>query len=256
MNGWHAATRHESTVASTGHPVGGRLLAQFAIDLTASVLVVLTFGWFFAGSVSNANLHAAVVTQNAIYAAISRFTPQQLVLRYISTVDHLTSNTAYSFQVASNFTGTIDHALVAVGRLMVGIALAIPQTLLELFSETSATAARTVSVAFGMALGGVFVALFINRTSLWRLLFAAAISPLAISVLFLALQGCMVAILGIFYWFTSLVLYTIACPILCTIYWLVFPNAERGATASLARAMLRLLESGRNRRKIPHRAIR
>jgi hypothetical protein len=43
---------------------------------------------------------------------------------------------------------------------------------------------------------------------------------------------------------------------LCTIYWLVFPNAERGATASLARAMLRLLESGRNRRKIPQRAIR
>lgn len=55
----------------------------------------------------------------------------------------------------------------------------------------------------------------------------------------------MIAMLNTFYWFTSLAPFTVACPVLCTAFWMAFPNAERGITASLAHAMLRVLEPQR-----------
>jgi hypothetical protein len=245
MNGWHAGAGHGSTVALTGRPGGGRVLAHFAIDLIASLAAVLALGWFFEASVSSAHLQDAVVTQNAIYAAISKFTPRNLLFSYFATVDRLTINAAYTYQFATGFTGTIHEALLTVGKLVVSIFLAIPYTLLELYDQTSGTAARIVLAVFGMVLGSVFAVLFMTRMSMLRLILAAIISPVAISILFLALQGFMTAMLDTFYWFTSLAPYTVACPILCSVYWIVFPNAERGATAGLAHAMLRVLESNR-----------
>ena len=55
----------------------------------------------------------------------------------------------------------------------------------------------------------------------------------------MALQGFMVLMLDAFFWFTTLAPYTVACPVLCTLYWVAFPNAERGATATVANAVLK-----------------
>jgi hypothetical protein len=54
---------------------------------------------------------------------------------------------------------------------------------------------------------------------------------------FLVLQGFMVLLPEAFFWFTSLAPYTVACPVICTLYWIAFPNADRGATQSAARAI-------------------
>jgi hypothetical protein len=242
MQGWHAATGHGSTVVLSGRPAGRRLLTHYAIDLIASITVVLIFGWLFEASASNTRLQNAVITQNEVYIAISRFVPHSLMSSYFDTVRRMTINMPYSYQIATDFSGTIQHALLRVGELVVNIALAVPGTLLELYHQTNGIAASVVLAGFSVALVTVFGALFATRTSMWRLILGAAISPLAISVLFLALQGFMIAMLGTFHWFTTLAPYTVACPVLCTLYWIAFPAAERGATASLAHALLRVLE--------------
>lgn len=90
--------------------------------------------------------------------------------------------------------------------------------------------------------GSVFALLLASRPSLPRLLLVSALSPIAVSVVFLALQGFMVLMLDAFVWFTALAPYAVACPVICTLYWVVFPNADRGATVMLLRAAGRALE--------------
>src|SRR5262249_33778757 len=118
-------------------------------------------------------------------------------------------------------------------------------TILELYHETGGTAGWIVLGGFAAGVGSVFVALLITHRSAWRLLLATLASPFAISVVFLALQGFMIAMMDTFYWFTSLAPYTVACPLICPLYWVAFPNAERGATASAAHALLRVLDPKR-----------
>jgi hypothetical protein len=52
----------------------------------------------------------------------------------------------------------------------------------------------------------------------------------------------MVLMLSAFFWLTTLAPYAVACPVLCTLYWVAMPNAERGAVASVAHLVLRMLE--------------
>jgi len=96
-----------------------------------------------------------------------------------------------------------------------------------------------------MAIGTVFTALLAGRRSVWRLLLAIAVTPLAISVLFMILQAFMVLMLDAFFWLTWLAPYTVACPVLCTLYWVAFPHTARGAAATLVRAIGRVLEPQR-----------
>jgi hypothetical protein len=116
---------------------------------------------------------------------------------------------------------------------------------MDLYHETSGTAAWIVLAGFGVAVGSVFTAMLAKRPSVFRLLLATVLTPFAISAVFVGLQGFMIAMLDAFYWFTSLAPYTVACPVLCTAYWTAFPNAERGITASLAHVILRVLEPRR-----------
>jgi ABC-type Fe3+-siderophore transport system permease subunit len=129
--------------------------------------------------------------------------------------------------------------------LAFNLALAVPRTLTELYQETSGPAAWIVLIGFAMVAITLIVALLHARTSPWRLPLAVALIPLTVSLVFMALQGFMVLMIDTFYWFTTLAPYTVACPILCTAYWVIRPNADRGITASLAHAILRVLEPGR-----------
>lgn len=102
MHGWHAATGIGPTIAIHGHgrPVGSRRFAHYLLDLLASMAAVLTLGWFIEASASNAYLRDAIVTQNEIYVAISRFTPHNLVLSYAHTVDEMTRSLVFGYQLA------------------------------------------------------------------------------------------------------------------------------------------------------------
>jgi hypothetical protein len=63
-------------------------------------------------------------------------------------------------------------------------------------------------------------------------------------VLFTMLQAFMVLMLSGFFRLTALAPYAIACPVLCAIYWIIFPNVDSGATSMVLRAIARV---GRHR---------
>lgn len=247
MHGWHATTGTGTTLAirEQGRPVGGRLMAHYFLDLLTSMAAVLALGWFIEASASNAYLRDAIVTQNEIYVAITRFTPHNLALSYAHTVDEMTRSLMLGSQISESFIDVIGQTFATAGQFLLYLALAVPRTNMELYHETSGTAAWIVLAGFGVAVGSVFTAMLATRASVFRLLFATALTPFAISVVFVALQGFMIAMLDTFYWFTSLAPFTVACPVLCTVYWMAFPNADRGITASLAHAILRVLEPER-----------
>jgi hypothetical protein len=247
MHGWHATTGTGTTIAihEHGRAVGGRLLAHYVLDLLASMAAVLALGWFIEASASNAYLRDAIVTQNEIYVAICRFTPHNLALSYAHTVDEMTRGLVFGYQTGESLTDVLQQALATVTQFLLDLVLAVPRTIIDLYHETSGTAAWIVLAGFAVAVGSVFAAMLATRASVFRLLVAAALTPFAISVLFVALQGFMIAMLDTFYWFTSLAPFTVACPVLCTAYWMAFPNAERGITASVAYAILRVLEPKR-----------
>jgi hypothetical protein len=229
-------------LAVTRRPAGGRLLAFFLTDLIASVAVVLMLGWLIQASASDDYLRDAMVAQNDIYVSITRFTPRNLAMSYVGIVGGMNQDVVRGYDSGADTMGAIQGALVAVAMIIVNAVRAVPGTIIELYHETSGPAAWIVLVGFGVGLGGVYLALLGTRASLWRLFLAVAVSPFAISVVFVGLQGFMIAMLDMFYWFTVLAPYTVICPAICTLYWIAFPNAERGAAATVAHALLRVLD--------------
>jgi hypothetical protein len=217
-------------------------MAQYAIDLSVSVGLVLLLGWAFQASASDVDLRDALVGQNDVFAAINRFTPRYLINSYASTIDPMTRNLLLGFSPSDSLSRSAGQGFTAAVLLLVQLALAVPRTMLRVYQETSGGAAWVVLIGFGMAISTVFTWLLAAKTTLWRLLLATALSPIAISVVFSVLQAFMVLMLNAFFWFTAFASYAVACPVLCTVYWIVFPNADRGATMTLARAIGRMLE--------------
>lgn len=245
MHSWRPATDLGPTFAVTGRPAGRRLLAFFLTDLIASVFVVLMFGWLMQASASDDYLRDAMVTQNDIYISISRFTPHNLVVSYVNTILDMNRSALSANDPGDDYAHAVHGAVVTVALFIVNGARAVPYTMLELFRESSGFAAWIVLAGFAAAVGSVFVALLSTGRSPSRLMLGIALTPFAVSAVFLTLQGFMVAMLYTFYWFTSLAPYTVACPVLCTVYWIAFPNAERGATATVAHGMLRMINRER-----------
>ena len=221
------------------------MVAHFLTDLLVSVGLVLTVGWLIQVSAADAYLRYAVITQNEMYVAMNRFTPANLAVNYYQTIDHMTRYMNFSYNPADGAPGAIIQAVFAVLRLLLSIGIAIPTTVIELYQETSGTAASIVLVGFCIALCCVYALLLAAKISLWRLLVALAATPFAISVVFMLLQVFMVVMFNAFFWLTELAPYTVACPVLCTLYWVAFPRADRGATAVLVRAIGRLVEPPR-----------
>jgi hypothetical protein len=242
MLGWRAATESGPIAATTGRPVGRRFLTHYLTDLTTTVVLVLAVGWIIQASASDHYLRDAMVTQNDIYISISRFTPHNLATNYVNTVETMSRNLPVSYEYGRGYADIMHDALIKVATLILNVVVAVPETVTDLYRQTSGTAAWIVLAGFAVALGSVFAALVGTRTSLWRLFLATVVSPPAISVLFVAMQGFMVVMLDTFYWFTLLAPLTVACPVLCTLYWIAFPNAERGITVSAAHAVLNFLE--------------
>jgi hypothetical protein len=222
------------------------MLVSYFTDLVASVVIVLMLGWLVQASAGDDYLRNAMVAQNEIYVSISRFTPHNLAMSYVNTVVQMNRNVGgFGYLPGEGYAVAIQDALVTVAIIILNVFRAVPDTILGLYHETGGTAAGIVLGGFGVAVGSVFLALLGRRRSPWRLLLVPLVSPFAISVVFLALQGFMVAMLDTFYWFTALAPYTVACPVICSLYWVVFPNAERGVTATVAHAVLRVLDPKR-----------
>ena len=242
MPGWRPATDLGPTATVTGRPVSGQILMSYFTDLVASVVIVLMLGWLVQASAGDDYLRNAMVAENEIYVSISQFTPHDLAMSYVNTVAQMNRNVGFGYLPGEGYAVAMQDALVTVAIIILNVFLAMPDTILGLYHETGGAAAGIVLGGFGVAVGSVSLALLGRRRSPWRLLLVPLASPFAISVVFLALQGFMVAMLDTFYWFTSLAPYTVACPVICSLYWVVFPNAECGVTATVAYAVLRVLD--------------
>lgn len=242
MNYLRSATHPGAAFSVARRPHAGHMVTHYLLDLAASVSIVLIIGWLIEASASETYLRDALVTQNEVYVAIGRFTPRNLVFSYFATVHQMIQGLPVGVDATDGLGSAVRQAFAMIGELVLNLIAAMPRTLLELYQETSGAAAWIVLAGFGIAGGTVITALLHARTSLWRLPLVIALCPLAISVVFLVLQGFMVLMLDAFFWFTTLAPYTVACPVLCTLYWVAFPNAERGATATVANAVLRIIE--------------
>lgn len=218
------------------------MVAHFLTDLVVSVGIVLFVGWLLQVSAGDFYLRDAVITQNEMYVAMNRFTPTNLALNYYLTIDHMTRYMAFNYNLADGAPGAVTQGLFAVLRLLLSIGIAIPATVIELYQETSGTAAWLVLVGFGIALCWVYALLLAAKISLWRLLVSLMVAPFAISVVFMLLQVFMVVMLDTFFWLTALAPYAVACPVVCTLYWVAFPHADRGVTAILMRRIAGLFE--------------
>ena len=218
------------------------MAAHFLTDLVVSVGLVLLVGWLLQVSAGDAYMRDAVITQNELYVAMNRFTPTNLALNYYLTIDHMTRYMGFYNNPADGVPGAVAHAFFAVLRLLLSIGIAIPTTVTELYQETSGIASWIVLVGFGIALCWVYALLLAAKISLWRLLLALAASPFAISVVFMLLQVFMVVMLNGFFWLTALAPYAVACPVVCTLYWVAFPHADRGVTAVLVHAVGRVVQ--------------
>ena len=245
MNYLRSARPNGAVLSAPRRSDVGRKMTHYLMDLVASVVVVLAVGWFIQASASEFYVRDALITQSEVYVAISRFTPHNLLASYGTTVQHMAQGIAAAHETSGSPVDAVRQAVISTAMLGLNLILAVPLTLAELYQETSGPAAWIVLIGFGMVAATLIAALVHARTSPWRLLRAMALVPLAVSLVFMALQGFMVLMLDAFFWFTTLAPYTVACPVLCTLYWVVKPNADGGITASLAHAVMRVLEPGR-----------
>jgi hypothetical protein len=219
-------------------PARRRIAIDFMTDLAASVVVVLVCGWLFQVSVNDVHLHNAMVGQDKVLVAIDRFIPQNLFASYVRTIGQAVGGVGSEIDIAAGYGTATGQALSWAGRFAAAVILAAPRTMLELYRETDGLAAGIVLGGFVVALCGVFLWLVTaGRLILFRIVLASVLSPLAVSLVFLLLQVFMVAMLDAFFWFTVLAPYTVACPVVCTLYWVLFPSADRGMTHTLLRTI-------------------
>jgi hypothetical protein len=236
MNGWRTDTLSGSTASGSRHAASRRVMGHYLTDLAVSIGIVLLVGWIFQASSGESGVQQASTTQNEVYIALGHFTPLSVIADYTATMEDMrrTLNAGYS---AGGLSVAVAETFATIGWLLLNICLAAPRTLFELYRQTSGIAAWIVLAGFTAAISAVFGWLLAGRFTLWRVVLASAASPLVVSVVFMVLQGVMLMLMSSFYWLTVLAPYAVACPVLCTLYWVVFRHAEHGATSSVAHAI-------------------
>jgi hypothetical protein len=236
MNGWRTDTLSGSTASGSRHAASRRVMGHYLTDLAVSIGIVLLLGWIFQASSGESAVQQASITQNELYIALGHFTPLSVIADYTATMEDMrrTLNAGYS---AGGLSVAVAETFATIGWLLLNICLAAPRTLFELYRQTSGIAAWIVLAGFTAAISAVFGWLLAGRFTLWRVVLASAASPLVVSVVFMVLQGVMLMLMSSFYWLTVLAPYAVACPVLCTLYWVVFRHAEHGATSSVAHAI-------------------
>jgi hypothetical protein len=212
---------------------------HFLIDLAVSVGCLLAVGSLLQNSAGDSYLQGALVTQSEVYVAISRFTPPQLLFSYLATINDVTQG-GMLFDGADGLVQAPGQVLSALGRTMLGIGLAAPYTLAALYRQTSGIASMVVLAGFALSIAAVLGWLLMTRIATGRLLLASLLSPIAVSVVFAILQAFMLLMLDAFFWLTALSPYAVICPVVCALYWIAFPDARGGATATVAHTIGRV----------------
>lgn len=220
-------------------PAWRRIGGAYAIDLLVSLALVLVIVELVgptpdlgSGSTWMMNLHAAV----------SRFTPFGLWDIYREEAGAAIAGLGYP-------TGTDALPNVLLGlQFLLRVLLAAPATLVVIWQQTDSLSDWLTLVGFAVILFGTFGVLAAGgRLTLLRLLAAAVGSPILAVGLFWMTQRTMLDVMNGCEQIGAAALWFLLCPIVCTLYWALFPQAERSATFTLVRAVGQLRPRARHR---------
>src|SRR5262245_43711251 len=129
---WRSDPWPDAAITFPRRAGGRRVAVHYLIDLVVSVCVILLIGWVFEVVVGDRVLRDALVTQNELYTAISRFTPHNLAISYAATVEHMVRGGAVAFTPRDGIATAVSQAGTAVAHLAEITLIAIPRTVLRL----------------------------------------------------------------------------------------------------------------------------
>ncbi len=224
-------------MTTTRRRTAGLIAFSYLTDLAVSAGIVLLGFWLFRVLILSSPPLDRQVTLDPVYLALDRFTPKHLLSSYLDTVQLATSSLLHKAPAANGFAQGMAQAIATMLQLIQALVLGMPLTLMKLYREASGIAGWPVLAGFAMALGTLAGWLVTRRLSLLRLMLAAIASPFVIATVFLMLQLIMLAVFSIAPWLPKLAPYLAACPILCTLYWVIFPRARYGAAHALLRVV-------------------
>jgi hypothetical protein len=240
MNTWRSDTGLDVAMAAPRRHSARRMIGQYLTDLTVFLSIVLVISWTFQISSAGLYLHSKLTTQNDIYMAMSQFTPLNMLVSYASTMADMRRDLDSGIGSAGGLATASGQIFATIGWVMLDVCLVAPRTIIAIYRQTSGTGAWVVLAGFAMSIGAVLAWLLSGRVVVWRVLLASMASPLVVSAVFLALQSLCEMVLITYFLLATLAPYIIAVPVICALYWLAFPSAERGITGSLVHAAERL----------------
>ena len=221
-----------------------RIVGAYAVDLAVSLALVLIGARLWGVAAAAAPESAWAID---LHVAVGRFTPAGLWDIYRDEI-----RVALAALGHAGSAGFLPNVLLSL-RLLLYLLLAAPATLVVIWQQTETLGDWVTLIGFGTILFGTFLVLVTGRwLSLTRLLIAAIGSPLIAVGSFWMVRQSLLDMVDGFGWLAAVAPWCLLCPVACTLYWAVFPNADHGATVACLRAARRLRVSVRRRR---HRAI-
>lgn len=204
----------------TGVMIGGRLLLPWTDGVASQDMVP----WAFAD-------------------AIDRFTPFGLWHVYRDIV--VDAIQAYAHTGAG---GPIDAFWVSL-QMIGSIFVAIPLSVWTLYQQSDGIYAWGCIGAFVLTLAAFVLSIWGGRRSPARLMLAALLAPVATSLMFWLAQQTMLDAVDGLNWFARMIPWCLPCPVICTLWWVLFPRAPHGATATLLLSLQQFWVSHVRRRK-------
>jgi hypothetical protein len=201
-----------------------RVAAAYATDLGLCLALVLIIARLLGGV---GTMTPQTTWTIDLHAAVARFTPFGLWEIYRDQAVY--AITSLSHRSVSG----PGSSMLAGLEVLLQLPLAVPATLDVIWRDTDNASGWATLIGFVVVAGGAFV-LMANggRLSPIRLLLAVVASPLAAAGLFWAVQHTVLDLLDGFDWFAAVAPWFLLCPIICTLYWIVFPQASQGAAAA------------------------
>lgn len=202
-----------------------RVALSYATDLLVAFTLVLALGRLLlpAGDSFDSN----PILPGSLHAAIARLTPFGLWEAYHNTL----LATLRDFSHLS-VDGPLSSTLLGIRMLLVFL-LAAPNALLTVYEQSEGADAWMSLVAWAVTAIAFVLLLISARPSPARLILAIMFAPLLASVLFWLAQETLLDAMDGVNWFARMTPWLLPCPVVCTLWWVCFPRATRGATASL-----------------------
>lgn len=206
-----------------------RFAAAYATDLGLSLALVLITARVLGGFGTMAPESTWTID---LQAAVARFTPFGLWEIYRDQAGYAIAGMSHR-----PVTG-VGSSMLAGLQVLLQLPLAVPATLDVIWRDTDNPSGWATLIGFVVVAGGAFALVTSGgRMSPFRLLLAVVTSPLVAAGLFWAVQHTVLDLLDGFGWFAAVAPWCLLCPIVCTMYWIVFPQASQGAAAAVVQAV-------------------